>query len=664
MKSLRFWSWKRVVCVISLHAAVAVTLSAQTFSTLVTFNGTNGSNPVAPLVKGSDGNLYGTTSEGGAGGYGTVFKMTPDGVLTTLYSFTNGTDGENPNTMIQGADGNLYGVAGGGPNADGVIFRVTLAGKLTILSTFGSPATEGLFLPNELLQATDGNFYGTTGSSGFGSDGTVFKLTPAGVLTTLHAFSFVSDGHSPTGLIQATDGNLYGTTALGGALGGGTIVKITPAGALTVLYNFDVVSSLNGANPLGIVQGPDGNFYGRTQSGGANSQGTFFKITPTGVFTKLSDFDALMFDGAIELSVGSPLMLATDGNFYGAQEVGGANFTGTVFRITPSGILTTVYSFDTSFGALIKTALTEGSDGTLYGAAFAGFTSTSPGMVFSLGLGLPAPVSPPTGPSCGNTAPPLITSITSASSYGGYPYFASGSWLEIKGTNLADPNDPRLTASTNPGQWTASDFIGMNAPTNLDGITVSINGKPAFVWYISPTQLNVQAPEDSAVGKVAITATNCKGTSQPLMFARQGLAPGLLAPSNYAANGTQFMVATFASDGAYVLNAALGGSFGLNSRAAKPGDVIVAYGIGFGDVSPSILPGVLVLQSNTLVNPVSFSFGSTSAPLSYSGLAGNFVGLYEFYITVPPGLANGDYQINVTQGGNKVPQTMYLTVQN
>jgi len=265
---------------------------------------------------------------------------------------------------------------------------------------------------------------------------------------------------------------------------------------------------------------------------------------------------------------------------------------------------------------------------------------------------------------CTNTAAPTITSVDSASAYGGYPYFASGSWLEIKGTNLADPSDPRLANSSQSGQWTSADFSGPNAPTNLDGIAVAINGKPAYVWYLSPTQLNVQAPEDSTTGNVAITVTNCKATSSITMFSRRNLAPGLLAPANYSSGGTQYMVATFAFDGAYVLNTSLGASFGLNSRPAKPGDLIIAYGVGFGDVTPSILPGVIVGQSNALVNPVTFSFGATPATLSYSGLAGSFIGFYEFYITVPSGLADGDYQINVTQNGAALPQTMYLTVHN
>jgi uncharacterized protein (TIGR03437 family) len=269
----------------------------------------------------------------------------------------------------------------------------------------------------------------------------------------------------------------------------------------------------------------------------------------------------------------------------------------------------------------------------------------------------------PAGFTCTNTVAPVITFVDSASAYGGYSYFASGTWLEIKGTNLADPADPRMS-SASPGQWTAADFSGSNAPILLDGISVSVNGKPAYVWYLSPGQLNVQAPEDTAAGNVAITVTNCKATSSPFMFTRRALAPGFLAPANYTANGTQYMVATFNSDGAYVLNTSTGASFGLNSRPAKPGDLIIAYGIGFGDVTPSILPGIIVGAGNALVNPITVSFGSTQTQaLAYSGLAGGFVGLYEFYITVP-NVANGDYQINVSQNGTTVPQTMFLTVHN
>jgi len=265
---------------------------------------------------------------------------------------------------------------------------------------------------------------------------------------------------------------------------------------------------------------------------------------------------------------------------------------------------------------------------------------------------------------CTNTTTPAITFIDSASAYGGYPYFASGSWLEIKGTNLTDPADPRLAAPVNPGQWTSFDFNGASAPTTLDGISVAIDGKPAAVWYLSPTQLNVQAPADTAAGSVSITVTNCNATSPPFKFTRQTLAPGLLAPPNYSANGTQYLVAFFDSDNAYVLNTSTGASFGVNSRPAKPGDQIYTYGIGFGDVTPAFLPGVIAGLSNTLVNPVTISFGSTSATVGYQGMTPGAVGLYQFNFTVPSTLANGDYQINVTQNKVAVPQTVYLTVHN
>lgn len=261
---------------------------------------------------------------------------------------------------------------------------------------------------------------------------------------------------------------------------------------------------------------------------------------------------------------------------------------------------------------------------------------------------------------CTNTLAPQIALVDSASAYGGYPYFASGSYLEIKGSNLADPADPRLAASG--GQWTAADFSGLNAPAALDGISVSIDGKPGYISYISPGQINVQAPEDSTMGNVAITVTNCKVTSAQFTFAKQALAPGLLAPPSFDIAGKQYLVATFVSDGAYVLSTSMGAGLGVISRPAKPGDMIIAYGIGFGDVTPASLPGVMEEQSNTVANPVTFAFGNTNATVVYSGLAGNFVGLYEFYLNVPLGLASGDYQINVKQNGTALPQTFYLTV--
>ena len=650
-----------LIRVVALLASTSC--QAQTFKTLASFNGTTYPIGVS-LVQGKDGNFYGTT--GGPNDCGTVFKVTPGGTLTTIHTLVCPVDGASPQAgLILAADGNFYGTAFiDGPAAGGTVFRVTPEGVMSNVYAFHAYINGmGNYPTTKLVQASDGNFYGTTsgGSVSIPSRGIVFNVTPQGVYTNFRG-SISQSPSKASALVQGTDGNFYGTTEDDGQSQGGTFFTVTPSGTLTTLYTFSDYFGPDGVRPYGgVIQGTDGNFYGTTEGGGTNqSSGTVFRITPSGTLTTLYSFGPT--EGYAPLG---GLVQGVDGNFYGTTSVGGNGY-GTIFRITPGGLLTTLHAFaadgsEGSGGGFFSYSpmgsLVQGADGNLYGTTYAGGAS-GVGTVFRLQL------APSTPYACTNSVPPAIASVESASAYGGYPYFASGSWLEIKGVNLADPADPRLTAATNPGQWTASDFAGVVAPTSLDGIHVSINGKPAYIWYLSPGQLNVQAPEDTATGNVPITVTNCNATSSPIAFARRALAPGLLAPANYTANATQYMVATFASDGAYVLDTASGAAFGLNSRPAKPGDLIIGYGIGFGTVTPSISPGVIVGQSNTLVNPVAVSFGSIPATLSYSGLAGNFVGLYEFYVTVPSTLANGDYQINVTQNGTPVPQTMYVTVHN
>ena len=633
-----------------LVAVAAASLPAQTFTALASFNGNNGALPQnesgSAIVQGPDGNFYGSTAYGGPDDAGVIFKMTPAGTLTSLYNFTFGANGTGPLTgVIVGADGNLYGANGSG------IFKLTLGGAFTVLSS----SLPALNVSNGLVQASDGNFYATTFTNDDATRyGVVFRVTPAGALTVLYTFAPPNGAYPEAPLIQGTDGNLYGTTSAGGPSNAPLAFKITTGGG------FSVVADLTfGYLPqTALLQATDGNFYGV-----APGKNLVFKMTPQGTVTTLYTFCSV--NTSIQCQDGTnpqgALIQGKDGNLYGTTGGGGSYFSngGTIFQLTLAGKLTTLYSFCPQFpctdGMNPQGTLYQTSDGTLYGTTMSGGTSNQ-GVVFSL----KPPAAPPY--TCTNTAPVTVSFIDSASAYGGYSYFASGSWLEIKGANLADPKDPRLASGS--GQWATADFNGPNAPTNLDGISVSIDNKPAYVWYLSPTQINVQAPEDSTNGNVAITVTNCKATSSITMFSRRNLAPGLLAPPNYSSSGTQYLVATFASDGAYVLNTSLGASFGLNSRPAKPGDLIVAYGIGFGDVTPAILPGVVVGQSNALVNPVTFSFGSTPATLAYAGLAGSFIGLYEFYINVPQGLANGDYQINVAQNGTTVPQTMYLTVHN
>jgi len=259
----------------------------------------DGDGPTAPLVQATDGNLYGTTHTGGDNGFGTVFKFTlATGTLTTLYRFnpvTVSTDGGNPYAgLVQATDGNLYGTTtvGGGNCGSGTVFKINPVVTPTTSPTlyyfhWGCGGIDGAYPYGGLVQATDGNLYGTTSAGGTGY-GTVFKINPATtsptstVLRPLHYFCSdepgCTDGENPyAGLVLASDGNLYGTTDAGGANGDGTIFQITPAGTLTTLHSF---AGTDGSQPAGgLVQGTSGILYGTTQQGGgADNDGTIFSL--------------------------------------------------------------------------------------------------------------------------------------------------------------------------------------------------------------------------------------------------------------------------------------------------------------------------------------------------------------------------------------------------
>jgi uncharacterized repeat protein (TIGR03803 family) len=349
---------------------MAIASPAQTLTTLVNFDGYNGYGPAASLIQATDGNLYGTTQSGFLGG--TIFKMSLAGTLTTLYNFYSQPDGQWPtDALVQATDGNFYGTTTyGGANGLGTVFKLTPNGTLTTLHSFTGP--DGYWPYAGLVQATDGNFYGTTPYGAANGWGTVYRITPAGALTTLHSFSG-SDGERPSaGLIQATDGNLYGTTPDGGANGGGTVFKITLSGTLTTLYNFcSQANCTDGAgSSAALVQGSDGNFYG-TAGGGTYGDGIVFRITPSGTLTTLHSF--AFSDGADPVAA---LVQATDGNFYGTTAEGGASDYGTVFRITPSGTLTTLYNFcsqpNCTDGANAIAGLLQANDGNFYGTTLWG----------------------------------------------------------------------------------------------------------------------------------------------------------------------------------------------------------------------------------------------------------------------------------------------------
>jgi uncharacterized repeat protein (TIGR03803 family) len=470
-------SWGKIQIISFVCAATGIVSPAQTFTTLVGFNGSNGAYPeFISLVQGRDGTLYGTTSGGGANGGGTVFRVSSKARPMTLYSFcaqSNCTDGGSPMAgLVLAPDGNFYGTTnGGGQYAGGTVFKMTSTGKLTTLYSFCAVTNcpDGEYPYGGLVQALDGNFYGTTYWAGANGGGTVFKITPEGKLTTLYSFcaqASCADGAQPLGrLIQGTDGNLYGTTFYGGSGpfcegGCGAIFKITLGGTLTTFYNFctEFLCPDGAAPEAGLIQAIDGNYYGTTSGKGTANFGTVFSITPSGTLTTLHSFCAQSGcpDG---IAPTAGLVQATDGNFYGTttsiinQRKCTGTLCGTIFEITSAGALTTLHTFCSETkchdGALPYGGLFQGTHGSFYGTADLGGVHLD-GTVFGLSTGLG----------------PFVTFVSSAGKVG-----ATGGIL-------------------------GEGFIGTTS--------VSLNGTPASFTVKSDTYLTATVPTGATSGYVTV----------------------------------------------------------------------------------------------------------------------------------------------------------------
>lgn len=291
--------------------------------------------------------------------------------FSVLYNFgTNSGDPSNPQPsgiVAQGRDGNLYSTTPSGGNLGyGAMFKITPSGTLTVPYSFDSTDPSPI---SRLTLGTDGNFYGATQHGGASNVGTVFKVTPSGSLTVLYNFTGGSDGGSPySPPIQGTDGNFYGTTSDYNIAGNGSVYKITPSGKFTTLYDFD---GTHGCTPVApLVQGTDGNFYGTAVEGGAGV-GVVFKITPSGKLTVLYNFD-----NTHGQSPNSPLMQASDGNFYGTTSGGGTQNHGVIFKITAAGKLTVLHNLNgTTDGGSPEAGLAQATDGNFYGTTNLGGSS-------------------------------------------------------------------------------------------------------------------------------------------------------------------------------------------------------------------------------------------------------------------------------------------------
>lgn len=427
---------RRTLC--ALLVCVAGQASAQTFTVLTSLTSVappgGGGNLVWSLVQGPYGNFYGTTQGGGEicandpfATCGTVFKVTPTGTLTVLHDFCQGTctDGGAPfSGLILGPNGNFYGTTTQDlVNHGGTLYKMTPAGVVTPLVSFTGGGAEGT--PYGPVVEAYGGFYGITALGGAAEDGTIYRVTPNGTLTTLHTFSGTDGeqiGLTGVGLLEGANGGFYGVTPYGtqNSNGCGSIFEMTPKGALKTLYGFPNTSTL-GCGPIdGLIQTPNGDLYGTTVGGGVANDGTIFKITSKGVLTSLYSFCAQSncADGS---DPDAGMILGTDGNFYGTTVYGGASNHGAIFQITPGGAFKVLYSFCSEFGctdgASSYSSLIQATDGNFYGTTSSGGGGLNGGTVFKLSMGLAPFVE--TMPAAGKVGTPVeilgtdLTGVTS-----------------------------------------------------------------------------------------------------------------------------------------------------------------------------------------------------------------------------------------------------------
>src|ERR1039458_3293117 len=502
-------NWGSRACALLVLCVITAIASPAQFTTLHTFDGTDGGTPDGALVQGIDGNLYGTTEAAGANGAGTVFKMTTGGTLTTLYDFCSQpscADGANPNAgLVQDTDGNFYGTTFGNDNPTcggsgcGTVFKITPGGTLITLHSFcaKSSCLDGANPTAALVQGTDGNLYGTTSAMGKYLEGTVFKITTSDKLTTLHTFNG-TDGNSPYGGgIQGIDGNFYGTTGYGGADGNGTVFKMTSTGKLTTLHSF---KGADGANPYGgLVQLPyplRPLLYGATYAGGDNGDGTIFEIAPTGNLHNQYSFCSLAAcaDGA-NPSAG----LQTFGNIaFGTTSYGGAIGDGVLFEFFLGGLeYVTDYSFcsktDCADGDFPLAALVEDTNDNLYGTTSGGGNGF--GTVFTYPSGAPKPFVEPL-PNYGKV----------------------GASIQILGTNLTGATKVTLGGVNAVFKVVSASLITATVPAGAQLAFVEVS----FTWgveesngyFLVTPQIKSFAPLNGPVGtSVVITGVSLTGTT-------------------------------------------------------------------------------------------------------------------------------------------------------
>ena len=521
--------------------------AAITFNTIHTFTPlAEGNVTYAPLVQGADGRLYGVNSTGGRSDNGTIFSLnTGGGNFLTLNTFTQSNQGTTPEGgIVQARDGNFYGTTSTGSTGGyGTLYQcIPSTGKLNIFTQFtnGNPGGTPL---GTLTEGIDGYLYGTAEYGGGDNYGTVFRTDIATAITS--TFAEITGGlagqYPESDLIQATDGNFYGTTELGGTNNLGTFFQVTPAGVYTVIYSF--TGAADGSHPVrGIIQGTDGSFYGVCNAGGTYGGGSIYKIdyiNTTFLLTALHDFYPLLLDGS---NPQGNLAQASDGNFYGTTTGGGVNGDGTVYEVTPTGGYNLIYSFTDGVDSQGPIAgLVQAADGKLYGTA-AGLNGED-GTIFRLDLGLASPTPRPqyllqTNASVGDTilikgdhfVGATAVSFTAAS---GAP-IASGN-ITVLSQTVVQAVVP-TGAVTGPVYVTANGLSGVT-PGSLNVAVVVAPTAPITTTVTAIIKAPLASRADGTKGKFKILRAD-GDTTKPLTVNYK------IAPASTAILGTDYTLVT------------------------------------------------------------------------------------------------------------------------
>ncbi|MFY9558718.1 MAG: choice-of-anchor tandem repeat GloVer-containing protein [Terriglobales bacterium] len=465
-------------------SAVTSNLQAQTYTDMHDFNcKVDGCGPTyAGIVgQGRDGNLYGTTQPGTSGG-GTIYTITPSGAFNVIFTFNNaGTDGFSPTTgLTLGTDGNFYGgTATGGANGFGTLFKITPAGVLTTLHDFTS--TEAGFPYGPPVAGKNGTFYGVT------RYGKAWSLTQSG---TFKLLPNPTPGESRAPLTAASDGNLYGTTINGGT-GNGTVFQMSTAGKIKIIYNFD---NTHGAKPIGpVVQGSDGFLYGTASTGGSipNAFGVVFKLSTKGAITVLHEFDSTNAADGYEPLGG--LVEGTDGNFYGTTWTGKVH--GVIFKITKSGTYTVLYAFDGTHGSGPATTQMQNTNGIIYGATVSGGVSFN-GVFYNFDVGMS----------------PFLSLV-------GFPAATAGKTVQILGQGLTGTTSVRFGSGSATFNVVSDTYMTAVVPASgtTGTVTVTTPGgtlKSKQVFKVVP-MVKSFSPTSGPVGtQVTITGSGFTGASK------------------------------------------------------------------------------------------------------------------------------------------------------